>query len=103
MEIAKQAQDGVVFLCGGSANENEIIAVCDKIIWLQTDEETIRHRVGLPREHTYGTKPHELVAIIEGNGRKEKEYNERGAVIIDARQPVDKVISDIVATAHAHE
>jgi shikimate kinase len=89
------AQNKLIFLCGGSANEPEIRELCDLVIWLKTDEATIRSRVNNPRDHTYGTKPHELKLAIKENKRKEKEYQNYGAVMIDARQPLDKVIDDI--------
>jgi len=95
-DIVKKAADRPIFLCGGGANEKDIINLCDKVIWLKTDEETIRSRVNIPRDHTYGTKPHELTAAIEGNKRKEKEYEQMGAIMIDARRSLDKVVDDVV-------
>jgi shikimate kinase len=95
--IAKQAIDKIIFLCGGAANEKDIITLCDKVIWLKTDEETIRSRVNIPRDHTYGTVPHELAAAIKGNIQKEKEYEQMGAHMIDARRPLDEVIRSVVA------
>lgn len=94
--ISKKAANKTIFFCGGGANEKDIIAKCDKIIWLSTDEGTIKKRVSIPRDHTYGTKPHELAAAIEGNSQKEKEYEQMGAVMIDARQSLDSVIKDIL-------
>jgi len=96
--IAKKADTKPVFLCGGGANEKDIIALCDKVIWLKTDEETIRSRVNIPRDHTYGTRPHELAEAIEGNMRKEKEYEQMGAIMIDARRPLDEVVRNVIAT-----
>lgn len=95
-DIAKKAADKPIFLCGGGANEKDIIALCDKAIWLKTDEKTIRERVNIPRDHTYGTKPHELAAVIEGNRLKEQEFEKMGAIMIDARRPFDEVIDEIL-------
>lgn len=97
-DIAKRADDQTIFLCGGGANEKEIIALCDKVIWLKTDEETIKERVNIPRDHTYGTKPHELAAAIEGNLQKEKEFAQLGAVMVDARRPLNEVVEDVIGT-----
>ncbi len=94
--IAGRVGERIVFLCGGGANEQAVIELCDAVIWLQTDEATIRQRVTAPRDHTYGTKPHELIAIIEGNQRKEQYYRALGAMIIDARRPMSVVADDIV-------
>lgn len=96
-DTAKKAADKPIFLCGGGANEKDIIAHCDKVIWLKTDEQTIRSRVNIPRDHTYGTVPHELAEAIEGNMRKEKEYKQIGAIMIDVRRPLNEVVEDVLA------
>lgn len=95
-ETAKKAIDKPIFLCGGGANEKDIIALCHKVVWLKTDEETIRKRVTIPRDHTYGTLPHELAEAIEANVRKEKEYEQIGAIMIDARRLLDEVVKDVL-------
>lgn len=94
--IAKEAIHKPVFLCGRGANEKDIVTLCDKVIWLKTDENTIRHRVNLPRDHTNGTKPHELAEAIEDNVRQEKEYGQLGATMIDTRRPLDEVVADVL-------
>ncbi len=98
-EAAKKAVHHHIFLCGGGANEHEIIALSDKVIWLKTDEQTIRNRVNNPRDHTYGTVPHELAAAIENNLRKEAEYKQLGAIMIDACRPQHEVLQDIIHVA----
>jgi len=95
--ISKKALKKLIFLCGGGANENDVISLCDKVIWLKTDEETIRSRVNIPRDHTYGTHSHELDEVIERNRRKEKEYKQMGAVMIDVRRPINEIVSDVLA------
>lgn len=94
---AKEAQTKTIFLCGGGANESEVHKLCQKVFWLQTNKATIRARVNNPRDHTYGTKPHELEDIIASNERKEAEYIQLGATIIDAKQPIAKVVDDIIS------
>jgi gluconate kinase len=98
-DIAKQSEDKLIFLCGGGANEKDIIALCDKVIWLKTDDETIRQRVNIPRDHSYGTKPHEFTAIIGSNKTKEREYEEMDAILVDARQPINEVVTDVIKVA----
>jgi adenylate kinase family enzyme len=95
-EMAAKAKDKPIFLCGGSSNEPEIRAMCQKVIWLQTDEATIRKRVSIPRDHDYGTKPHELAKAIQSNKTKEVEYRAYGAALVDARQPLEQVVDEIL-------
>lgn len=97
---AKEAGDKMVFLCGGGANEPQVRELCDKVIWLKTDEATIRSRVNNPRDHTYGTQPHELERILRGNRLKEAEYQDYGAIMVDARQPFEKVVDEILEKVH---
>lgn len=98
-DMAKKAADKPIFLCGGGANEKDIIALCDRVIWLKTDEETIRQRVNIPRDHTYGTNSHELAEAIERNKNKEREYIQMGATLVDARRPFDQVIDEFLQIA----
>jgi len=95
-DTAKKARDKSVVLCGGSANEPEVRKLCSKVIWLKTDEQTIRSRVNNPRDHDYGTRPHELAAAIKNNQRKEAEYREAEAIMVDATQPIDDVVETII-------
>jgi len=92
-----EAESKTIFLCGGSENESEVHAMCKWVIWLKTDEETIRRRVNNPRDHDYGTRPHELARAITSNKEKETGYRNNGAIIIDARQPIHKVIEEILS------
>lgn len=95
-KMAVKAKAKPVFLCGGSANEAEIRELCDVVIWLKTDETTIRRRVNIPRDHDYGTKPHELTHIIESYKQKEIEYTAYGAAMVDATKSIDEVIADLL-------
>lgn len=97
MSKAAEAHTKLIFLCGGSANEAEIREMCDLVIWLKTDEATIRMRVNNPRDHDYGTKPHELDRAIESNLQKEAEYSGYGAITVDARRPINKVVDEVLS------
>lgn len=93
---ATVADDKTIFLCGGGANEPIVRELCSQVIWLVTDEATIRSRVGNPRDHTYGTLPHELELILASNIEKEAEYRAYGATMIDATQSLDMVVGEIL-------
>jgi shikimate kinase len=97
--LAKKAakENKPIFICGGSANEPEVRALCSKTVWLKTNETTIRQRVLKPRDHDYGTRPHELARAIAGNKEKEAEYIQSGAIIVDATQPLHIVADEIIA------
>ena len=96
-QVANKAKSRPIFLCGGSSNEPEIREICDQVVWLKTNEAMIRQRVNNPRDHDYGTKPHELAAAIQGNIQKEAEYSAYGAIMIDATQPIESVVDAVLA------
>jgi len=96
IKMADRAKDKPVFLCGGAANESEIRELCPNVIWLKTNEVTIRHRVNNPRDHDYGTKPHELARAIESNKQKQAEYEAYGATMVDATRPIEQVVDEII-------
>ena len=91
-----KAHNQPIFLCGGASNEAEIRAMCDQTIWLKTDEQTIRKRALNPRDHDYGTRPHELARAIAANKHKEAEYREYGAAMVDATLPADEVLNAVL-------
>lgn len=93
---ATEAKDRTVFLCGGSSDVSNIVLLLDTIIWLKTDEETIRKRVNNPRDHTYGTKPHELEKILKKNVEQEQQFINLGAITVDAREPLEQVVNKVV-------
>ncbi len=94
----ENAQNKPVFLCGGSANDEIIRDMCSAVVWLKTNEETIRRRVRNPRDHDYGTRPHELALAIASNKTKEAEYRRYGAIMIDATKPIETVAESILTT-----
>jgi broad-specificity NMP kinase len=95
-KMSQKAKDKPIFLCGGSHNNKEVQDLCDIILWLATNEATIRRRVHNPRDHDYGTKPHELALTLKWNKINEAEHRDQGSVIIDATQPIDIVVDEII-------
>jgi gluconate kinase len=96
-QMAERAKDKTIFICGGADNRAQVRELCDKVIWLLTDQATIRSRVNNPRDHDYGTKPHELEETIKWNTVNEAEFRNYGAIIIDARRPISQVVEDVIA------
>ena len=95
-ELAKKAMDKPIFLCGTFSNNKEIIALCSIVVWLKTNEKTIRERVTKPRDHDWGNVPYELALTLANNKTSEAEYRKAGAIIIDATKPTDVVVDNIL-------
>lgn len=99
--LAEEARGGLIFLCGSVQNEVEAWKYFDKAILLSVDEETIRHRIGARTENDFGKSDYELDLILGWNRDIERAYEGYGAAIIDARQPLDDVVDDILELANA--
>jgi shikimate kinase len=95
-KMTRKAKSKTIFLCGGAANEAEVRNMCQTVIWLKTNEATIRKRVSAARDHDYGTKPHELAQAIKDNDYGNVAYPAMGATIIEATQSLDKIVDDIL-------
>lgn len=92
-----QAHDRKIYLCGVLREPEELVAVADHVIFLATDEETIRYRFTLPRDVEWGSQPWQIETTIERNTELEEQFRGFGATIINATRPLDAVVDDILA------
>jgi dephospho-CoA kinase len=95
--LAGQAEAGVAYLCGSVENEVEVWDLFDQVICLVIDDATLLHRLTTRTTNAFGKHPEELRAALEWNQTVEANYRRFGAAIIDASQPLEAVVSDIVA------
>lgn len=95
-EKSETAKDSLIFACGGTGRPSVILPFFDTVFWLKVDESTIRSRVNNPRDHDYGTRPHELAKAIRANTVDKFLYKDAGAQIVDATQPLNQVIDEIL-------
>ncbi|HEY1645383.1 MAG TPA: AAA family ATPase [Candidatus Saccharimonadales bacterium] len=96
-QFADQAKDKHVFLCGTTQNDNVVIDLFDKVIYLYLDEHTLRQRMNKRHSGEFAFAPHEQEAVLSWHKSSEKGYRERGAVMIDATLPVKQVTDEILA------
>ena len=97
-ELAAKARDKPIFLCGNFSNNKEITALCSTVVWLKTNEKTIKQRVTHPRDHDWGNKPYELATTLANNKTFESEYRKSGAIIIDSTQPIERVVNSVLSS-----
>ncbi|MFJ1730707.1 hypothetical protein [Streptomyces sp. NPDC088254] len=82
---------------GGSAeNEADVLDLFDLIACLVIDEATLRHRLATRTTNPFGQHPEELAAALKWNPRMRPMYEGRGAMIIDACEPVSEVVDSVV-------
>jgi uridine kinase len=95
-ELAVRAKSRFIFLCGIPANDKEFHEYYDKVICLVIDEETMKHRVGTRTTNGFEKSPDELKLMLYWHGKMLERYKEWGAVMVDATQPLEKVVADVV-------
>jgi shikimate kinase len=97
VEALTSRGDGqVVFLCGATANEDEVWHLFSRVIYLAIDEDTLRRRLASRTSNDFGKTPQELAAILEWHKDSESNYRRFGAHVIDATLPLDQVVDEIV-------
>jgi uridine kinase len=97
--LATRAEDQIVFLCGSTANEDEVWNVFSSTIYLSIDEKTLRHRLETRTTNSFGKSPDELAAILEWHKVGEAQYRAFGSTIVDATRPLSDVVDDVIALA----
>ena len=97
--LAASLVSGVGFLCGGFENDDDVWPVFDHVVCLVVDETTLRDRLTSRTTNRFGKHPEELRAALRWRLVVEDQYRRRGAVIIDATQPLDVVAAQVTAAA----
>lgn len=85
-----------VFICGSASNRDEYMPKFNKVFILHVDDQTLQSRLLGRTNNNFGKDPQVLARQIEHN-QGVKEYSiKRGRVVIDATQPMKKVVDDIL-------
>lgn len=96
--IAIESAGQTVFICGAATNENEVWDLFTQVICLYLDDEDeLRRRLQQRSSNDFGKEPHELEAILRWNAGAKHNYQSFGAIMVDAGQPLSKVVDEITA------
>jgi adenylate kinase family enzyme len=91
------AKDEPVYVCAYTSNDkSELWGLFDKIFALTTDKETIKYRITNRTNNDVGKTSNELKDILNQQKTAEEEYQKLGAIIIDAKQPITRVVDEIL-------
>ncbi len=93
------ATEKIIFLCGVAVGDDKVWHYFDKVIGLVIDEATLRERIFQRRDNQFGKSPDEMAEILKWHANYEENYRRIGAAIVDAEQPVDKVVENILTAA----
>ncbi len=93
-ELINDTTDNYLFFCGGSRNTQEFIHLFDKVFVLDVDNDTLRKRLLARPDDEWGGE-NETELALQLNETKESIPSE--GFIIDATQPLNKVVDDILS------
>lgn len=84
----------LTFFCGGSRNHADFLDVFDAVFVLSVDLATLDRRLDARPPDEFGGQPEEraLIRRLHHTG----EDLPAGAIVIDATQPLDAVVDDIL-------
>ena len=96
--LAPTVGDGTLYVCGSAANDD--LVDFDAIVLLDIDEPTMVARVLDPaRGNDFGRIGDSLEALVADLPAVRLRYLRRGAVVVDATQPLSTVARSVLASA----
>lgn len=98
VEALLEGPERTIFLGGSVENELDVWDLFDAVVCLVIDDATVRERLA-SRSDGFGKAPDELARILAWNRTAEANYRRFGATIIDATQPLDDVVADVLRVA----
>ena len=98
-QLAQQANQTTVFVCGVADNDIALAGYFDKIICLTIGIATMKRRVATRKTSAFGKAPGELQAILGSYQAVLDKYANAGATMLDATPPLSDVANTIIALA----
>lgn len=92
--LAADQNDEVTFFCGGTRNFNEFLDVFDRVFVLDVDVDTLNQRLDNREGDDWGKSKTERELILRLHATKEDLPE--GGIVIDATQPLDAVVDEIL-------
>ncbi len=96
-ELARASAGNTVFLCGVVANDAEFWDLFTRVFCLYLPPSGLEQRLTQrPDAEAHGKNAHELANTLAWASYAKQQYTDLGAVIIDAAQPLDTVVDEIL-------
>lgn len=95
-KLSETAANKSVFLCGVTDNEEEMRDLFKIVFALSINEQTLRHRLATRTSNQFGKQDHELERILFWHKNTEEYFLKIGAIVIDATQPLNEVVNEIL-------
>lgn len=98
-ELARNSGDSPVFICGSLGSADRDRDLFEKMIALYVDDDTLVHRLTTRTSNDWGKQPHELEQSLRHHHAIYDTHRAMGGIVIDAAQPVENVVDDILLVA----
>jgi AAA domain len=95
--LAERAERQIIFLCGIASNDLDFAHLYSHVVCLTLEEETLKYRVATRTTNRFGKAPDEFALVLRNHKAAQEWYRSFGAIMIDAVQPLDVVVDEIVA------
>jgi gluconate kinase len=96
LNIFKKHPAEPLFICSITANQVKFYPEFKKIFLLTAPDGIITHRLGTRTNNYFGRNPLDLQRVIGRHQQFDEELKAVGAIVIDASQPVDKMVDQIL-------
>ena len=95
------ASDELVYIGASVANQGDYYNLFDGLIALIIDGDTMEQRLALRTNNSFGNHPQERADMHKIHERSNQQLTDAGAFLIDAAQPLEKVVEDILNHTNA--
>lgn len=96
--LLRKSSGTTIFVCGIAPNDLQLAPkYFSKVLCLMIDEQTMTKRVTTRTNNTYGQAPDQLETIQKWYQPTVKKYLNFGAVTLDASQPIELVLDEIIS------
>ena len=86
----------ISFYCGSASNIFDLLELFDQTIVLIASHDAIRHRLTTRTNNDYGRTKEIQDYILKRKDAGDQELQDRGAITINADQPLDTVVKEIL-------
>jgi shikimate kinase len=95
-QAALEAANKPVFICGTSANDEDVHDLLHHVMFLTLDEQILRQRLATRDTNSFGKTEDELNHVLRWIQPAEEYYRNFGAFMLNAAEPVEHVVSQIL-------
>jgi hypothetical protein len=101
-ELIRATEPGTLYLCGGADNQLELADRFTQVFLLEIDEPTMLARLAARQDDEWGRAGDSREYIRRLLPGYQERLRAFGAVVIDARQPLDQVVDAILSRTLAN-